>query len=259
VTISLWAAAPAPAWDRRLHDAEYAPGVSRPRGTERAAHRDAVGGTQSTYVTVRPPDSISDACPTGAPATSNLNPRAGTALPNRVISALGPHQDVCVYNAVGSIDVIVDVNGWFGDGTEAPTVPPGAFFYSLPPARICDTRTAATGSGTACENHELGPKTMLVVQVAGQGLVPNAGGANPPVALVANLTGVAGTAATIFTLVPDGGHRPVASDLNPRAGDVVANLAFVELATSGPHPGAVDLYNDVGWINAILDVAGWFQ
>ena len=219
----------------------------------------AVGGTQSTYVTVRPPDSISDACPTGAPATSNLNPRAGTALPNRVISALGPHQDVCVYNAVGSIDVIVDVNGWFGDGTEAPTVPPGAFFYSLPPARICDTRTAATGSGTACENHELGPKTMLVVQVAGQGLVPNAGGANPPVALVANLTGVAGTAATIFTLVPDGGHRPVASDLNPRAGDVVANLAFVELATSGPHPGAVDLYNDVGWINAILDVAGWFQ
>jgi hypothetical protein len=137
-------------------------------------------------------------------------------LPNRVISALGPHQDVCVYNAVGSIDVIVDVNGWFGDGTEAPTVPPGAFFYSLPPARICDTRT--------------------VVQVAGQGLVPNAGGANPPVALVANLTGVAGTAATIFTLVPDGGHRPVASDLNPRAGDVVANLAFVELATPAPIP-----------------------
>jgi YVTN family beta-propeller protein len=219
----------------------------------------AVGGTQSTYVTVRPPDSGTDACPTGAPATSNVNPRVGTALPNRVISALGPHQDVCIYNAVGSIDVIVDVNGWFGDGSEAPTVPPGAFFYSVPPARICDTRSAATGSGTECENHKLGPKSMLVVQVAGQGLIPNAGGSNPPVAVVANLTGVAGTAATVFTLVPDGGHRPVASDLNPRAGDVVANLAFVEIATSGPEPGAVDLYNDVGTINAILDIAGWFQ
>ena len=219
----------------------------------------AVGGTESTYVTVRPPDAVTDDCPTGAPATSNLNPRAGTALPNRVISALGPHQDVCVYNAVGSIDVVVDVNGWFGDGTEAATVPPGAFFYSLPPARICDTRSAGTGSGTECENHKLGPKSTLVVQVAGQGLIPNAGGANPPVAVVANLTGVAGTAATVFTLVPDGGHRPVASDLNPRAGDVVANLAFVEIATSGPEPGAVDLYNDVGTINAILDIAGWFQ
>ncbi len=97
------------------------------------------------------------------------------------------------------------------------------------------------------------------MQVAGEGLVPSAGGANPPLAVVANLTGVAGTAATVFTLVPDGGHRPVASDLNPRAGDVVANLAFVEIATSGTNPGAMDVYNDVGTINAILDVAGWFQ
>ena len=202
---------------------------------------------------------ITDACPTGAPAASNVNPRAGSALPNRVISALGTRQDVCVYNAVGSIDFIIDVNGWFGDGTEAGTVPPGAFFYSLPPARICDTRSAANGSGTNCQHQPLGPKSLRVVQVAGEGLVPNAGGANPPLAVVANLTGVAGTAATVFTLVPDGGHRPVASDLNPRAGDVVANLAFVEIATSGSDPGAVDLYNDVGTINAILDIAGWFQ
>ena len=219
----------------------------------------AVGGTQTTYLAVRSPDMITDACPTGAPAASNVNPRAGSALPNRVISALGPHQDVCVYNAVGRIDFIIDVNGWFGDGSEAATVPPGAFFYSLPPARICDTRSAANGSGTTCQHQPLRPESLRVAQVAGEGFVPNAGGANPPLAVVANLTGVAGTAATVFTLVPDGGSRPVASDLNPRAGDVVANLAFVEIATSGSDPGAVDLYNNVGTINAILDIAGWFQ
>ena len=219
----------------------------------------AVGGTQTTYLAVRSPDMITDACPTGAPAASNVNPRAESALPNRVISALGPHQDVCVYNAVGSIDFIIDVNGWFGDGTEAATVPPGAFFYSLPPARICDTRSAANGSGTDCQHQPLGPKSLRVVQVAGEGLVPNPGGANPPLAVVANLTGVAGSAATVFTLVKHGGARPRTSDLNPRAGDVVANLAFVEIATSGPDPGDVDLYNDVGTINAILDIAGWFQ
>jgi hypothetical protein len=77
--------------------------------------------------------------------------------------------------------------------------------------------------------------------------------------VVANLTAVAGTAATFFTLFPGDASQPLASDLNPRAGDVIANLAFVGIATTGTASGNVALYNAVGTINAILDVAGWFQ
>jgi hypothetical protein len=41
---------------------------------------------------------------------------------------------------------------------------------------------------------------------------------------------------------------------------VIANLAFVGIATTtGTASGNVALYNAVGTINAILDVAGWFQ
>lgn len=215
----------------------------------------ATQGTATTYLTVAPPDGT-DLCPTGTPSASNLNPKAGGSLPNRVISKLGPHQDVCVYNAAGSIEIIIDVNGWFGDGTEAVTTPPAALFYAVPPTRICDTRT---GSKTRCAGHPLASNFAETVQVAGVGVVPARGASTTPIAVVANLTGIAGTAATYLALYPsDATHT--SSDLNPTAHDVIANLAVVGLSTTALRsPGDVNLYNSVGTINAILDVAGWFQ
>ncbi len=210
-------------------------------------------GTLPTFLAVQPPNA-SDLCPTGSPGFSNLNPKAGGSLPNRVISPLGPANDVCVYNAAGSIEFIVDVDGWFGSGSE---LPPGTLFYSVPPTRICDTRS---GTGTRCSGHTLLANAKEVVQVAGVTAVPAFVGAQPA-AVVANLTGVAGTQSTFLELFPsDDAHQPNASDLNPVAHDVIANLAIVGLAqTTGATQGDVDLYNAVGDINAILDVAGWFQ
>jgi hypothetical protein len=40
---------------------------------------------------------------------------------------------------------------------------------------------------------------------------------------------------------------------------VIANLAIVGVSTTSVNEGSVFLYNNVGDINAILDVAGWFQ
>ena len=213
-------------------------------------------GTATTYLTVQPPDPTTDACPTGPPSASNLNPKAGGSLPNRVISKLGPNQDVCVYNAAGSIEIIIDVNGWFGNGSEAATTPPAALYYAVPPTRICDTRS---GTGTRCSGHPLTANFAETVLVAGVDVVPARGASTNPVAVVANLTGVAGTASTYLALYPsDATHT--SSDLNPTAHDVIANLAIVGLSTTaGKSPGDVNLYNSLGTINAILDVAGWFQ
>jgi hypothetical protein len=211
-----------------------------------------VGGTRATYLAVAAPNA-SDICPTRAPAFSNLNPGAGIALPNRVISPLGPHQDVCVFNSLGSINFVIDVNGWFGSSS----APAGALFYSVPPTRICDTRA---GSGDECDSETLGVNQIQPIPVAGVLVVPAEGGSAKPVAIVANLTGVAGTSATYFTLYPsDAATRPRASDLNPSAGETIANLAIVGLATTGSDIGDVTLYNNLGRIDAILDVAGWFQ
>ena len=50
----------------------------------------AVLGTKPTFLSVAPA-LTNHTCPTTAPAFSNVNPAAGTALPNRVISKLGPN------------------------------------------------------------------------------------------------------------------------------------------------------------------------
>jgi hypothetical protein len=43
------------------------------------------------------------------------------------------------------------------------------------------------------------------------------------------------------------------------AGETIANLSIVGIGQTGLDGGDVSLYNAVGSINAILDVAGWFQ
>jgi hypothetical protein len=70
---------------------------------------------------------------------------------------------------------------------------------------------------------------------------------------------VSGTASTFLTAYPADRALPLASDLNPDAGQVIPNLVVVQLATTGSHPGAFDLYNLQGTINALVDVQGWFQ
>jgi hypothetical protein len=213
-------------------------------------------GTASTFLSAVPPNA-SDQCPSGAPGFSNLNVGARDDLPNRVIVPLGPDQDVCVYNSAGTINFVLDVNGWFGNGSESS---PGASFYSIPPLRLCDTRSPAfTDYITECSGQTLGQGSTLTVPVAGVDGLPASGGSSPPVALIANVTAVGGTASTYFTLYPADVARPNASDLNVDPGQTTPNLVIVQLATTGANPGAFDLFNDQGSINAIVDVAGWFQ
>jgi large repetitive protein len=230
-------------------------GTGIPPNTTAAAavfNLTAVSPSAATFLAISPPTG-SDACPTGHATSSNLNPRAGETEPNRVISNLGPDQDICVYNSVGTVNFVIDVNGWFS-GAGATT---GADFYAVPPTRICDTRT---GSGTQCTPTPAAASVSLI-PVAGIKVVPAIGGAVAPVAIVANLTGISGTASTFLELYPaDASTRPGSSDLNPAAHDVIANLDIVALATTvAGLNGNVRLFNSVGSINVVIDVAGWFQ
>jgi len=219
-----------------------------------ALNLTAVFGSAGTFLSVVPPNS-SDQCPTGYPAFSNLNVTAGYNLPNRVIVPLGPQQDVCVYNNQGAINFILDVNGWFGNGSEASQ---GAYYYAISPLRLCDTRSAGIGYSTECSGETLGAGDTLTVPVAGVDGLPAAGGSSPPVAVIANVTAVFGTAYTFFTLYPSDVSLPNASDLNVGSGENTANLSIVKLATTGASAGDLDLFNDQGSINAIVDVEGWF-
>ena len=186
------------------------------------------------------------AYPTGVtrPLASNLNWAAGVTVPNRVIVPVGTGGNVSFYNGVGSADLIVDVSGYF-TGTSAS----GSTFLPLTPTRIVDTRF-----GTGGFNSPLGQAPPMVVTVAGNGGVPNMTAATPPTAVVLNVTVTGATAASDLAVWPHGGSRPVASDLNFAAAQTVPNLVIVKLSALGQ----IDIGNDFGSTDVIVDVVGWY-
>jgi hypothetical protein len=244
-------------------------GVIPGDGTAEAAVLNITGvaGSGGTYLSVFPTDSTGGCAYTGshAPPVSTLNLPAGAVAANRVMVELGPattggaDTSVCVYNSVGTINVILDANGWFGSST-ATSTPAGYQYQALVPTRICDTRVGYP----ACTKGAIGPASSRLIDVAGNGLVPVVGSSTVVVAVIANLTAVAPSQGTYLTLYPsDPGAAqtpPLASDLNVNANENLPNLAVVQLdTTAGVHDGYISLFNSVGSVNAVIDLEGWFQ
>lgn len=201
----------------------------------------AAGSTASGYVTAY-------AAGSPRPLASSLNFPAGRVVANRVIVPVGPTGAVAVANARGTTNLVVDVDGWFGDATD--TGGSGSDFVATPPFRVTDTRQ---GSLLPNAGRTLGPGGTLTVQVAGVGSVPPMAGAAPPAAVALVVTVTGDTTSGYLTVYP-GGAPPRASDLNWRAGATVANLVLAELSPSG----SVTLYNAAGRVNAVVDVVGWY-
>src|ERR1039457_4149813 len=101
--------------------------------------------------------------------------------------------NICVYNAAGKANFVIDDNGWFG----GPTAAMGEQFYATSPTRICDTRT---GMGTPCAGHELTPGGDLTVAAAGPLMLPT-----NAKAMVATLAAVAGSS---FTFISASSSKP---------------------------------------------------
>ncbi len=116
----------------------------------------------------------------------------------------------------------------------------GSTYTSLPPTRLLDTRL---GSGVP-----VGQGKVVSVNMADK--VP--AGAT---AVVFNLTGVQPTLSTFITAYPHEQSRPVASNLNLRAGEIRANLATVTVGADR----VVDLYNRSGNTHLIVDLAGYYS
>jgi hypothetical protein len=183
------------------------------------------------------------AFPTGSaqPLASNVNFVAGETVPNRVMVKLGTAGSVSFFNGFGSVDVVVDVAGWFTDGTDATAT--GGQFTGLTPARIFDSRTTGT---------PVGASGTIAIQVSGQGGVPASGAS----AVVLNMTVTNTTEGSFLTVYPsDASVRPLASDLNWPAGKTVPNLVVVKLGADGK----AAVYNSAGLTDVIADVVGWYS
>jgi len=185
---------------------------------------------------------------TARPLASNLNFTGGQTVPNRVMVKLDGNGQVSIFNIQGTVDVVVDVGGWFTDGSDASAS--GGQFTGLIPARILDTRDGSGGI--------VGPVAaggVILLQVAGRADVPAVSAPVPPKAAVLNVTVTDTSASSYLTAYPSDAARPLASDLNWLAGHTMPNLVVVKLSADG----RIAIFNFAGSTDVVADVVGWYN
>jgi len=179
------------------------------------------------------------------PAVSNLNYTPGQTVPNLVTVKVSGNGQIGLQNQFGTANVIVDVVGYYSDGTLDEAPDGSRFTATVSPTRILDTRTTVPPK-------PLGPgdANLKSVQVAGIGGVPSAASA-----VVMNVTAVTPTTGSWLTIWPHGVSEPLASNLNYSAGQTVPNLVIMKVGDQGK----VDMVNAFGSVDVIFDVVGYFQ
>jgi hypothetical protein len=198
-----------------------------------------VNPTATSHLAVFP----APAGPAPVPTIANLNFSAGQVVGNHVTATVGAAELVSFFNAAGSVDVVVDLAGYYTPGGPAGLFP-------ITPGRIMDTR-AASCVGPRCI--PLGPgqqQTLLVRGVTPVGSTPIPMDAT---AVVLNVTGVQPTSQTHLTIWPDG-SVPTSASLNLAAGAVRGNLVIATIGSDG----AIRFFNAAGQTNVVADVLGYF-
>ena len=200
--------------------------------------------TTTSYLSVYPGPASS-----APPLVSNLNYTAGFVVANAVTVQVPAGGDVVLRNAVGSTHVIVDIAGYY---VPTSATNPNAMPYApVAPTRILDTRTTLGGLQGAFGAGESRDLQVTGANVSGTGLsIPSTA-----TAVVFNLTAVGGAVGTYVSAFPTGGSVPLVSNLNLGAGDIRANLVTVKVGTGGK----VTLFNAVGTVQLIADVAGYYD
>jgi hypothetical protein len=204
-----------------------------------AVNVTVVSPTASNYLTVYPSG-------TTKPNASNINFVAGQTIPNMAIVKVGNDGKIAIYNEGGSTQVIVDVVGWFPDGSD---------YTGVDPQRLLDTRTVAQGGETTIDGAfrgvgALAAQQTLLLSVVGRGTIPATGVG----AVALNVTVTSPTAANYLTVYPSGAAKPTASNLNFAAGQTIANMVIAKVGSDGK----IAIFNNAGSTQVLVDVVGWF-
>jgi hypothetical protein len=154
----------------------------------------------------------------------------------------------------GSYTTVVSCTTTGKGGVGSPftvTVPviPGSTYTPVTPVRVLDTRD---GTGTGGVINPVGQAGIIDLKVAGVGAVP----ANAT-AVALNVTETGSTAppgGSYVTVWPTGSTQPLASNLNFYAGTSMPNMVISRVGTDGK----VSFYNNLGSVNLVADLQGWF-
>jgi PKD domain len=150
------------------------------------------------------------------------------------------------YPAPGSYTLTGTVTDSFGrTSTFTHTVIVGAAYVAVTPRRILDTR-----SGLGARRGPVGPQGVIRLKIAGANGLPATGISS----VVLNVTDADATSGSWVSVYPDGSARATTSNLNFTAGQVNPNLVTVSVGADG----YVDLYNNMGDVDLIADVQGYY-
>lgn len=171
--------------------------------------------------------------------TSNLNWLRGQTVPVQVQTGVGDGGRVAFSVHSGSAHVVVDVFGWYGDGSG--TTDTGSGYTALSPSRLLDTRD----QGGPVEAGE--PR---MVQVTG-----NAGVPASATAVMMNAT-MLGTPGNADLQVFPAGQRPErrTSNLNVSRGETRANAVMTPIGDDG----RIGLSVSEATGHVVLDVVGYY-
>jgi RHS repeat-associated protein len=186
------------------------------------------------------------------PSTANLNAtKVSDVVTNQITVGLGPNganAGITIYNALGTADVIVDVEGYYtASGTGSQYVP-------LSSQRICDTHSGnpsgLSAPETQCNAKTMGGNSFLAVQVTGTGYPVPAGASS----VIVDVTAVNPSANTWLTTFTAGQSYPGVANLFAVPGSTVDKETTVALSSGG----AIDVYNAYGTTDVYVDVEGYF-
>jgi hypothetical protein len=185
--------------------------------------------TRAGYLTVFPAGA-------SRPNASSVNFLAGQTVANRVIARVGQGGQISFFNGGGTIDIIVDIGGWFtgsGGGSGSP-------FVAGVPVRMFDSRSCSC-------------------KLPGGYFYDFSFTGNPIAAMALNVTATNSTTSGWLTVyVDDGTHHnanvPNTSDVNFSPGQTVANATIIDL--NGVM--AFNVYNSNGYTDIIIDIDGLY-
>jgi hypothetical protein len=200
------------------------------------ANVTAAGSTGPGYLTAyAAPTSGAPAPPTAA----SVNFTKGQVIGNRVMVAVGSDGRIAIYNHTGTVDVDVDLYGYFtGSSGEL-----GSAFTPLSPVRFTDTRVGVNGS-------RLGANSSETFTFTSEGIPANA------TALASNVTVVAGSSPGYLTIYPVNESTP------PAVGDVnvAANSIAQDFSVAPLNGGSVKMFNSSALpVNIVIDAFGYFS
>ena len=187
--------------------------------------------SSASFLTVYPGDAA-------RPTASNVNFVAGQTVANLVTVKVDPSGRLSIYNHLGTVHLVVDMVGWYGDAFAAR----GSGFHPVAPFRVLDTRDDPAGP--------LGPGETGDLSITGAGSLPTTG----VTAVAMNVTVTQPTSPGYLTVWPGDTPPPLASNLNFGPGQTVANLVVTKVAADG----FVGFFNSQGVTDLVVDIVGWY-